>query len=123
MAALMVTGGAPIIGGSVIMTVLAALSIGAFAGGLITAVYSMGVSHEGIPLAAEAEREHGVVLAAHVDAPREPEALGVMSEHGARFTCIAADAWIASGWTGPHSAEKPYPSDSTFISHPAGKAA
>lgn len=123
MAALMVTGGTPIIAGSVIATVLAALCIGAIGGGLITAVYTMGVSHEGIPLVGEAVREHGVVLAAHVDVPREEEALRVMNEHGGRQTCAAADAWTATGWTGPHPAEEPYPSDSSYVSHPAGKVA
>jgi hypothetical protein len=122
MAALMVTGGAPIIAGSVIATVLAALCIGAIGGGLITAVYTTGVSHEGIPLTSEAVREHGAVLAAHVDLPRQQEALRVMSEHGARQTCTAADAWIATGWPGPHPVEEPYPSDSSYVSHPARKA-
>lgn len=121
MAALMVTGGAPIVAGSVILTVLSAVGIGAMAGALIVGVYSMGVSHEGIPLCSEAAREHGVVVAAHVDAALEPEALRVLNEHGARNSRAGDDAWVASGWTGQHPAEEPYPSDSSFISHPAGK--
>lgn len=120
MAALAVRAGEPIIAGSAIVTVLVALAIGATAGGLIAGMYSLGVSHEGIPLSDEAVREHGVVVAAHVFEAREPDALRIMKEHGARKARGGNDAWSASGWTGAHGIEKPYPSDSSVRSHEPG---
>jgi hypothetical protein len=121
LAVLVMRGGIPLFGGSPITMALSVLATGALGGGLIAAVYSMGVSHEGKPLVVEAAREHGVVVAAHVDVPREPEILRVMNEHGARNSRAGADAWRASGWTGTHATEEPYPSDSSFISHRPGK--
>jgi hypothetical protein len=78
----------------------------------------MGVSHEKLALAVEAKKEHGVVVAAHVIELREPEAVKVMNEHGAKSLRADADAWMASGWAGAHPAEEPYPSDSEYRSHP-----
>jgi hypothetical protein len=112
--------GAPIVAGSQVATVVAALAIGAGFGAAIAELYSMGVSHEDVPLDNEAVREHGVVVAAHVDLPRAPKALWVMNEHGARNLRADADAWSASGWTGAQWIEEPYPSDSSFRSHQPG---
>jgi len=117
MVALAIRGGNPIIAGSGMATAFAAVAIGAAFGALIAGMYNMGVSHEEIPLVKEAVREHGVVVAAHVDAPRAPDAFRVMTEHGARNLRADADAWTASGWTGPHIQDEPYPSDSTIRKH------
>jgi uncharacterized membrane protein len=118
--ALAVRGGVPLLPGSPAVTVLAGLAIGAGFGAAITELYSMGVSHEDVPLDDEAVREHGIVVAAHVDEPREPKALHVMNEHGARNLRDDDDAWVASGWKGEHGIEEPYPSDSSFRSHQPG---
>lgn len=118
--ALAIRGGAPLVAGSQAATVFAALAIGAAFGAAIAELYSMGVSHEDIPLDNEAVREHGIVVAAHVDPPRAPEVLRVMNEHDARKLRDDADAWSASGWKGEHITEEPYPSDSTFRSHQPG---
>jgi uncharacterized membrane protein len=104
-------------GGNPFATVFAAVAVGAAFGAVIAAVYNAGVSHEDIPLDNEALREHGVVVAAHVDEPRAPKAVLVMNEHGARNLRDGADAWGASGWTGSHRAEEPYPSDSSVRTH------
>jgi hypothetical protein len=121
LAALAIRGGVPIGAETPVVMVLVALVIGAAFGGVIAGLYNMGVSHEDVPLVKEAVREHGVVVAAHVDAPRAPEALLVMEEHGARNLRADADAWRASGWAGVHSVEEPYPSDSSVRSHQPGK--
>lgn len=94
-----------------------AMLIGAIAGGLLARLYSSGVSHEGIAFCAEAAREHGVVLAAHVSETLEPDAIRVMNMHGAANLRSDADPWRASGWTGPHPEDEPYPSDSSVKSH------
>jgi hypothetical protein len=118
--AMAIRGGIPMVAGSPVATACGAVLIGAAFGGLIAGMYNMGVSHEDIPLGREAVREHGVVVAAHVDQPREPEALRVMTEHGARNLRDDADAWKASGWTGPHMKDEPYPSDSSIRKHEPG---
>ena len=86
-------------------------------GGLAAAYYNIGVSHERVALEREAQADHGVVVAAHVIEDREPDALRVMNAHSASKMRADADAWMASGWTGAHPTEEPYPSDSEFRSH------
>ncbi len=115
--AVAVAGGSPLATGHEIATVWAAVGIGFVFGAAIAGLYNMGVSHEEIPLQAEARREHGVVVAAHVDVPRAPQALKVMTEHGARNLRTDVDAWKASGWTGSFVPDEPYPSDSTIRRH------
>lgn len=109
--------GNPILFHSAALTLIAAAAIGIAFGALIAGMYNMGVSHEEIPLQQEAEREHGVVVAAHVDALREPEAVKLMTEHGARGLRDETDAWKASGFTGTYIPDEPYPSDSTVRKH------
>lgn len=116
-----IVGGAPIAAGGSILTILLVLGIGAAAGGFVADLYSRGVSHESDALCLEAVREHGVVVAVHVDGAREADALRVMNEHGGRKTQAGADAWLASRWTGKYSNDEPYPSDSSFRSHEPGK--
>ena len=102
-----------------LITLLAVVALGAIFGGLIAGMYSLGVSHEEIPLQAEAVREHGVVVAAHVDTPTAAAVYKVMQEHGARALRADLDAWKASGWSGTYVPDEPYPSDSTFRRHVA----
>jgi hypothetical protein len=102
---------------NVFAVVPGAALIGAIAGGLVAWVYSLGVSREGVALRAEAVREHGVVVAAHVTESAEQAAIGVMTEHGAARLRADADAWLASGWTAPHPHEHEYPSDSSIRCH------
>lgn len=111
--------GAPITDSRSIGTILLAVAIGAVGGGFAAEMYNSGVSHEGEALCEEAIREHGVVVSVHVDEAREPGAIRVMNEHGARNEHADADAWLASGWKGEHSNGEPYPSDSSFVKHPA----
>lgn len=120
LAALAIRGGVPIIAGSAVATVFAALALGAAFGALIAGMYNMGVSHEDIPLRDEAAREQGVVVAAHVDVPRVQHALRVMTEHGARNLRADTDAWKASGWAGASLDTEPYPSDSSIRRHEPG---
>lgn len=115
--ALAARGGNPMYGSS-LLTVLAPVAIGAFFGALIAGMYNKGVTHEEVPLQEEAVRENGVVVAAHVDAPRATHAFDIMSEHGARALREDIDAWKASGWTGTFVPDTPYPSDSTVCRHP-----
>jgi uncharacterized membrane protein len=103
----------------VLATVFAGVAVGAIFGALTAGMYNMGVTHEEIPLRAEAEREHGVVVAAHVDVATAPAAYKVMEEHGARALRADLDAWKASGWTGTAVPDEPYPSDSTIRRHAA----
>lgn len=97
--------------------ILGGLLVGGLGGSLVTGIYSMGVSHEEVPLCEEAFREHGVVVSIHVDDRTEPGALKVLNEHHARSLRTGADAWVASGLAaaGPVG-EKFYPSDSSFKS-------
>jgi len=88
-------------------------------GGVAAAYYNMGVSHEKIALDREAEIDHGIVVAAHVIESREAHTIKVMQEHHAFKTNADEDPWRASGWTGPHPSEEPYPSDSEYRNHPA----
>jgi hypothetical protein len=101
------------------MAALTGLCIAGMCGGFAAAFYNMGVSHERLALEREAEVDHGVVVAAHVIETREPDAVRVMNEHHARKTGAGADAWMASGWTGAHPIEEPYPSDSEYRAHGA----
>jgi len=101
-----------------VISAVTGLVIGGFAGALAAAYYNMGVSHERLALCTEAEQEHGFVVAAHVIEAREPDALRIMNDHGAKKARGDADAWLASGWTGAHPAEEPYPSDSEHRAHP-----
>ena len=107
----------PILYGNAPLTVIAAAAVGMTFGAILAGVYSMGVTHEEIPLREEAVREHGVVVAAHVDTPRAASALQVMTDHGARNLRVDADAWKASGWHGTVLPDEPYPSDSTVRKH------
>lgn len=109
--------GAPLVYGSVALTFAATMAVGIFFGAVIAGLYNKGVTHEEIPLQAEAVREHGVVVAAHVDEPREAEAVRLMTEHGARNLRDEANAWKASGWTGGPIPDTPYPSVSTVARH------
>lgn len=118
--ALAVRGGNPIVFGSELLTLLAAVAVGVAFGGLIAGMYNMGVSHEEVALQDEAVREHGVVVSAHVDAARTAEAIKVMTEHGARNLRADTDVWKATGWNGPHIADEPYPSDSSIRKHETG---
>jgi len=95
------------------------LLIGGAAGGSAATLYNMGVSHERLALAREAQLDHGVVVSVHVEPAREMETLKIMNSHGAIKTDADADAWAATHWIGPHHREEPYPSDSTYRSHPA----
>ena len=110
-------GGGPIVGGSVAATISAAAGIGLAFGAIIAGMYNMGVSHEEVALQQEARREHGVVVAAHVDVPRAAGAFSIMTEHGARCLRADIDAWKASGWSGTYVPDEPYPSDSTLRKH------
>ncbi len=101
------------------VTMLAGVTTGVVFGALIAGMYSLGVSHEEVPLQAEAVREHGVVVAAHVDKPTAEEAYRLMEEHGARALLTDEDAWKASGWGGTVVPDEPYPSDSTIRKHAA----
>lgn len=101
------------------VTMLAGVATGVVFGGLIAGMYSLGVTHEEIPLQAEAAREHGVVVAAHVDKPTAEVTYRVMEEHGARALRTDVDAWKASGWGGTIVPDEPYPSDSTIRRHAA----
>lgn len=114
---LTVRPGNPILFGSALLTVIAAVAIGMIFGTLIAGVYNMGVSHEEIALQEEASREHGVVVAAHVDEHREAEAVKLMTEHGASNLRDDIDAWKASGWAGTYIPDEPYPSCSTIRKH------
>lgn len=100
-------------------TMLAGMAIGVVFGSLIAGLYSLGVTHEEIPLQQEAVREHGVVVAAHVDKPTEAETYRLMEEHSARALREDEDAWLASGWRGQRVPDEPYPSDSTVRRHAA----
>jgi hypothetical protein len=86
---------------------------GALVGAVLAWIFALGVSHEGIAFCAEAEREHGVVVAAHVSETIEPDAIRIMTEHGAAKLRSDADPWRAAGWSGPHPEDEPYPSDSS----------
>jgi len=108
--------GRAIVIGHEIVTVLGGLLIGVIGGGIVAWMYNAGVSHEVVPLSEEALREHGVVVAAHVDEPAEEKVLRVMNQHGAKQLRTEADAWAASGSTADHSDEEPYPSDSSVRS-------
>ena len=88
-------------------------------GALAAAYYNMGVSHERLALEHEAEVDHGIVVAAHVIEERESDAVKVMTAHHASKTRADADGWLASGWTGAHPTETPYPSDSEYKAHAA----
>ncbi len=116
-----VARGLPITGGTSIGTTLLAMIFLAVFAGFAAETYASGVSHESEALYEEAVREHGVVLAVHVEQAKEPEAARLMNEHGARLEHAGADAWLASGWKGRYSNDEPYPSDSTFVSHPIGR--
>ena len=102
------------------VTMLAGLAIGVTFGGLIAGMYRLQeLTHEEIPLQAEAARVHGVVVAAHVDKPTAEETYRLMEEHGARALRTDVDAWKASGWAGTLVPDEPYPSDSTIRRHAA----
>jgi uncharacterized membrane protein len=111
------TPSSPFAAANVFAVILGAMAIGATAGGLVACIYCMGVSHEGIAFCAEAAREQGIVVAAHVSESTEPDAIRVMNKQGAANLRGAADPWRASGWTGPHPKEQPYPSDSSVKAH------
>jgi len=104
---------------SATVTMLAGVATGVVFGGLIAGMYSLGVTHEEIPLQAEAIREHGVVVAAHVAKVTAKVTYRVMEEHGARALRTDTDAWRASGWGGTVVPDVPYPSDSTVRKHAA----
>ena len=114
--ALAARGGNPLFGSSV-LTILAPVAVGVFFGALIAGMYNKGVTHEEIPLQEEAIREHGVVVAAHVDTHRAVHAFQVMNEHGARQLREDVDAWRASGWKGRSVPDTLHPSDSTVCRH------
>lgn len=99
------------------LVVPGAMALGAVAGGLLAWVYSLGVSHERVAFCAEAAREHGVVVAAHVSEAIEPAVMRVMKEHGAAKLRSEVDPWRASGWTGRHPEDQQYPSDSSVKWH------
>jgi hypothetical protein len=113
--------GAAITDASSIVTILLAMLVAGFLAGFAAETYSRGVSHESEALCEEAVREHGVVIAAHIPEEREAEALRLMEEHGATGIHADANAWLASGWKGPIIDEEPYPSDSSIVSHVAGR--
>jgi len=113
--------GLPITDGTSIGTILLAMVFFGLFAGFAAETYASGVSHESEALYEEAVREHGVVVAVHVEDAKEPEAARLMNDHGARNEHADADAWLASGWKGKYRNEEPYPSDSTFVSHPAGR--
>jgi hypothetical protein len=102
---------------SYVFAAFAGFCIGAAFGGCAAALYNLGVSHERVALCREAEADHGVVVAAHVVQDREEDAMRVMTGHGGQKTRVDADAWLASGWTGAHPPDEPYPSDSAYRSH------
>jgi hypothetical protein len=101
------------------VTLLAGVAVGAIFGAVIAGIYNMGVTHEEIALKDEAVREHGVVVAAHVDEVTADAACQLMEEHGARALRTEADVWKATGWTGTVVPDEPYPSDSTIRKHAA----
>lgn len=101
---------------NIFAVVLGGILIGAFAGAMAAWTYSLGVSHEAAAFSAEAAREHGIVVAAHVQESVETDAMRVMAEHHAMNLRADADPWRASGWSGKHPYEPVYPSDSEFVS-------
>jgi len=82
--ALSIPGVGPMVAGGALATVLAGLAVGAAGGGTIAALSNMGISREEAPLFEEAVRRDAVILAAHVTAPVENEALAIMKQHGSR---------------------------------------
>jgi hypothetical protein len=110
--ALAIPGVGPIVALGPLMTVLAAMGVGAAAGGLIGAFHNMGIAHEQAPLYEEAVRRGAVMVAALVDERLEEEAVAAMKGHGARDVRDEADTWSHSGWSGPAHDPHPYVSDS-----------
>jgi hypothetical protein len=107
---LSIPGIEPFVAGSAALTLLTMLAFGAAAAGLAAAVFAMGVSHENDAFTAEAVREHGVVVAAHVSDPVEPQAVRVMNEHGARSLREYDDPLYASDSSGRSHADGNFPS-------------
>lgn len=101
------------------VTLLAGTGVGAIFGAVIAGTYNMGVTHEEKALQDEAVREHGVVVAAHVDKVTADATYRLMEEHGARALRVDADVWKASGYSGTAVPDEPYPSDSTIRKHAA----
>jgi hypothetical protein len=112
--------GLPITDSTSIGTILLAMIFVSLFAGFAAETYNSGVSHESEALCEEAIREHGVVVSVHVDEAREPDAVRIMNEHGCRNEHADANAWLASGWKGKPLNDEPYPSDSSFVSHPMG---
>jgi hypothetical protein len=110
--ALSIPGVGPIVALGPMLTVLAAMGIGAAAGGLIGAFRNMGISHEEAPLYEEAVRRGAVMVVVIVDDRFEGDAAAVMSRHGARDVRDEADTWGHTGWSGPAHDPHPYVSDS-----------
>jgi hypothetical protein len=82
--ALSIPGVGPMVASGALATVLAGLAVGAVGGGVIAALVNMGFSREEASLYEEAVRRDAVILAAHVTAPVENEALAIMKQHGSR---------------------------------------
>ncbi|MDE3196815.1 MAG: hypothetical protein KGN84_10755 [Acidobacteriota bacterium] len=116
-----VAGAAPWAAGSPAITLLAVAGAGAAAGAIVAAIYNSGISHDEIPLQAEALREHGVVVAAHIGEPMEAQVLRMMRQHRANHVRSDVDTWIASGWTGEGHKRRADPSDSTARSDERGR--
>jgi uncharacterized membrane protein len=114
--ALAIPGVGPIVALGPMLTVLAAMGVGAAAGGLIGAFHNMGISHEEAPLYEEAVRRGAVMVAALVDDRLEEVAVATMKRHGARDVREEADTWGHSGWSGPAHDPHPYVSDSAIRS-------
>lgn len=110
--ALTLHSGAPLVIGDEAGTVITCIGIGAIGAAALAWFYRSGVSHEALPLAEEAAREHGIVLSAHVNDLATEEALRVLRENGASKLRAGADAWAASGSKEDHTGEAPYPSES-----------
>jgi hypothetical protein len=106
-------GVVPFLNGSSLATMGAAAVIGAFFGGMMGWFLNMARTHEEVPLHAEAMREHGVAVAAHVREEVAVPALEMLREHSGREVRSGDDAWSASGWKGASENLHPDPWDSS----------
>ena len=114
---LAIPGVGTILAGGAIVSVLAGLTVGAAGGGLMSALFNMGVPHEDAPLYEEAVRRNELLLVVEVDVETEGGAIEVIKANGGRELKDMADTWRAEGWTGPHTNPHPYVYDSTYRSH------
>ncbi|MDE3196193.1 MAG: hypothetical protein KGN84_07610 [Acidobacteriota bacterium] len=92
----------------------AGLIFGAGAGTIVARFFRMGKTHEDEAFSAEADREQGIVVAAHVSEDTQARAMSILSAHVGSKVRVDFDPWVASGWTGPHPADHLYPLESSY---------